>query len=83
MERKIGLRRPISWVAKMGMGIPNLACYKTTRRDDFHGIRRIDCELRGQQTLREETADALDAARRAPTTVNPRTGSERRSAENF
>ncbi len=53
------------------------------RRDDLHSVCQVDRELRGQQALCEKTADALDPARRASAAANPRTGPERRSAENL
>jgi hypothetical protein len=39
--------------------------------NDQHGVRRIDDQPDGQQTLREETADAMDALRCAPATADP------------
>jgi hypothetical protein len=47
---------------------------------NFDSLRRVDCELRRQQTIREEAADALDATRSAPVAPDADASLERRSA---
>src|SRR5580704_1473035 len=51
----------------------------TARGNDFNGIRGVDDQSSGQQTIRQKTADAMDAARGPSFTADKDEGPQRGS----
>lgn len=57
--------------------IPNFGERRRQGGDDQHGLRRVDDQPGGQQTVCQEATDAVDATRRAPATTDADESSER------
>src|SRR5580704_2359584 len=51
----------------------------TAKGNDFNGIRGVDDQSSGQQTIRQKTADAMDAARGPSFAADQDEGPQRRS----